>query len=82
MYLALAQLRAAQAAEASTKAHPPVSAAIGGASVAVLSNFFPLDVAEIEAALDAQEAANADDARAAGASVSRRPTTVCRISRS
>src|SRR5262245_29133041 len=31
VYLALAQLRAAQAAEASTKAHPPVSAAIGGA---------------------------------------------------
>ena len=57
-YLALAQLRAAQAAEAGTGPHPPVSAAIGGASVAVLSTFFPLDIAELEAALDAQEAAD------------------------
>src|SRR4029434_8400893 len=40
------------------KPHPPVSAAIGGASVAVLSAFFPLDIAELEAALDAQEAAD------------------------
>jgi hypothetical protein len=50
-------MRAAQAAEAGNKPHPPVSAAIGGASVAVLSAFFPLDIAELEAALDAQEAA-------------------------
>jgi hypothetical protein len=57
-YLSLAQLRAAQAAEASIRPHPPVSAAIGGASVAVLSAFFPLDIAELEAALDAQEAAD------------------------
>jgi PAP2 superfamily len=58
VYLALAQLRAAEAAEAGTQPHPPISAAIGGASVAVLSAFFPLDVAELEAALDAQEAAD------------------------
>jgi hypothetical protein len=58
VYLALAQLRAAEAAEAGTLPHPPTSAAIGGASVAVLSAFFPLDVAELEAALDAQEAAD------------------------
>ena len=58
VYLALAQLRAAEAAQASTPRHPPISAAIGGASVAVLSVFFPLDVAELEAALDAQEAAD------------------------
>lgn len=57
-YLALAQLRAAEAAAAGTRPHPPVSAAIGGASVAVLRAFFPLDVAEVEAALDAQEAAD------------------------
>jgi PAP2 superfamily protein len=57
MYLSLAQFRAAEAA-ASTVPHPPISAAIGGASVAVLSVFFPLDVAELEARLDAQEAAD------------------------
>lgn len=57
-YLALAQLRAAEAAAAGTLPHPPISAAIGGASVAVLSVFFPLDVAELEAALDAQESAD------------------------
>ena len=58
VYLALAQLRAAEAAQAGAKPHPPISAAIGGASVAVLSVFFPLDIAELEAALDAQEAAD------------------------
>lgn len=58
VYLALAQLRAAEAASQGTSPHPPVSAAIGGASVAVLSVFFPLDIAELEAALDAQEAAD------------------------
>src|SRR4030095_14605981 len=31
---------------------------IGGASVAVLSAFFPLDIAELEAALDEQDAAD------------------------
>ena len=58
VYLALAELRAAEAAQAGTQPHPPISAAIGGASVAVLSVFFPLDIAELEAALDAQEAAD------------------------
>ena len=58
VYLALAQLRAAEAAQAGTQPHPPISAAIGGASVAVLSVFFPLDVAELEAALDTQEEAD------------------------
>ncbi|HEX5575797.1 MAG TPA: vanadium-dependent haloperoxidase, partial [Gemmatimonadales bacterium] len=58
VYLALAQFRAAEAAGKGTQPHPPVSAAIGGASVAVLRVFFPLDVAELEAALDAQEAAD------------------------
>jgi membrane-associated phospholipid phosphatase len=57
-YLSLAQLRAAEAANAAPGSHPPVSAAIGGASVGVLRSFFPLDVAAIEAALDAQEAAD------------------------
>jgi hypothetical protein len=57
-YLALAQLRAAEAAKAGAQPHPPIAAAIGGASVAVLSVFFPLDIAELEAALDAQEAAD------------------------
>jgi hypothetical protein len=57
-YLSLAQLRAAEAANAAPGPHPPVSAAIGGASVAVLRSFFPLDVAAIEATLDAQEAAD------------------------
>ena len=58
-YLGMAQFRAAQAAQAGPGPHPPVSAAIGGASVAILRSFFPLDVAEIEAGLDAQRAAPA-----------------------
>ena len=57
-YLSLAQFRAAEAANATPGPHPPVSAAIGGASVVILRSFFPLDVAAIEAALDAQEAAD------------------------
>jgi membrane-associated phospholipid phosphatase len=57
-YLSLAQVRAAEAANAAPGPHPPVSAAIGGASVGILRSFFPLDVAAIEAALDAQEAAD------------------------
>ena len=57
-YLSLAQFRAAEAAEAAPGPHPPISAAIGGASVAVLSAFFPLDVTEIETAFDAQQAAD------------------------
>jgi PAP2 superfamily len=55
-YLSLAQFRAAQAAQA-IQPHPPIEAAIGAASVVVLSAFFPLDVTTLEAALDAQEAA-------------------------
>jgi len=54
-YLSLAQLRAAEAAEATPGPHPPIAAAIGGASVAVLNSFFPSSVAQLEAALDAQE---------------------------
>jgi hypothetical protein len=55
-YLALAQLRAAEDAQAHRR-HPPTSAAIGAASAAVLTKFFPLDKAEIDAALAAQAAA-------------------------
>src|SRR5215475_8199920 len=57
-YLSLAELRAAEAAQAMPGPHPPIAAAIGGASVAVLSSFFPGSVAQLEAALDAQEAAD------------------------
>ncbi len=55
-YLSMAQFRAAEAAQ---RIQPlaPTSAAIGAASAAVLTAFFPLDIVEIEAALDAQEAA-------------------------
>lgn len=55
-YLSLAQLRAAEAAQA-IRPHPPTASAIGAASAAVLAANFPLDVAEIEALLDAQAAA-------------------------
>src|SRR5690348_7264903 len=54
-YLSLAQLRAAEAAQAAPGPHPPIAAAIGGASVAVLSSFFSGNTAQLEAALDAQE---------------------------
>src|SRR5690349_7356719 len=57
-YLSLAQLRAAEAAQAARGPHPPISAAIGGASVAVLSSFFPGNTDQLEGALDAQ--ANSD----------------------
>jgi membrane-associated phospholipid phosphatase len=56
VYLSLAQLRAAEDAEV-TVPHPPTSAAIGAASAALLESFFPANSAEIEGALDAQEAA-------------------------
>jgi PAP2 superfamily protein len=56
-YLSLAQLRAAEDA-ATIHPHPPISAAIAGASAAVLRSYFPADVAEIEASVDAQEAAD------------------------
>ncbi|MBK8249650.1 MAG: vanadium-dependent haloperoxidase [Gemmatimonadetes bacterium] len=54
-YLSYAQFRASEAAEATPGAYPPVTAAIAGASVAVLNAFFPLDVAANEEALDVQE---------------------------
>ena len=59
-YLSLAQFRAAEAAQAAPGPHPPIAAAIGGASVVVLSSFFssPSNVAQIDAAFDAQEAAD------------------------
>jgi membrane-associated phospholipid phosphatase len=57
VYLALAQFRAAEGAQAAPGPHA-ISAAIGGASVAVLSSFFPTASAQLEAALDAQEAAD------------------------
>ena len=57
-YLSLAQHRAAEAA-AAVRPHPPISAAIGGASAVVLAAYFPGHVAAIEAALDAQAAAPA-----------------------
>jgi len=56
VYLALAQLRAAEDAEA-IRPSPPTSSAIGAASASVLASYFPADVAEIEAALAAQVAA-------------------------
>ena len=57
LYLGLAQFRAAEAAQASAAAHPPIAGAIGGASAEVLTAFFPASEAQIEAALDAQAAA-------------------------
>ena len=58
-YLSIAQYRATLAAEAGKvkSMHPSVSAAVGGASAAVLNAFFPLDVGTIEAQLDADLAA-------------------------
>lgn len=55
-YLALAQLRAAEDAQAILP-HPPTSAAIAAASATILTRWFPLDAAEIQRALDAQAAA-------------------------
>jgi membrane-associated phospholipid phosphatase len=58
-YLSLAQYRAVLAAEDGKEGsiHPSVSAAVGAASVAVLSRFFPLDSATLEGQLDADLAA-------------------------
>lgn len=53
-YLSLAQYRAAEAAKAVPGPHPPISAAIAGASVAVLSALFPVDVPDINAWLAEQ----------------------------
>lgn len=55
-YLSLAQLRAAEGAEA-IRPHPPTSAAIGAASATVLEAYFPNSITEIAATLDAQEGA-------------------------
>jgi membrane-associated phospholipid phosphatase len=54
-YLSLAQYRAVLAAEDGKirSNHPSVSAAVGAASVAVLSKFFPLDASALEDTLDA-----------------------------
>ena len=53
-YLSLAQYRAVLAAEDGKDGsiHPSTSAAVGAASVAVLSRFFPLDSATLEGQLD------------------------------
>src|SRR5687767_10531928 len=53
-YVSLAQYRAATAARAAAGGSKPpsVSAAVGGASAAVLNAFFPLDLASIEAQLN------------------------------
>src|SRR5919198_1110400 len=83
-YLSIAQYRAVLAAERGKDGamHPSASAAVGGASVAVLSAFFPLDASTLENHLDADLASegwpgekNKDDAageaigRAVGAAV-------------
>ncbi len=57
LYLSLAQLRAAEAAAETPGPHPPTTAAIGGASAAILNAFFPAKSTEIEGLLDAQAAA-------------------------
>jgi membrane-associated phospholipid phosphatase len=58
-YLSIAQYRAVLAAEAGKEGstHPSVSAAVGGASVVVLSGFFPAAAGTAEAQLDADLAA-------------------------
>lgn len=56
LYLSLAQLRAAEAAQ-ETQPHPPIGGAIGAASAAVLVAFFPASAAQIGGALAAQSAA-------------------------
>lgn len=57
-YLSLAQYRAVLAARAGSNAskHPSLAAAAAGASVAVLSHFYPSDAATLEAELGAQSA--------------------------
>ena len=54
-YLSLAQYRAVLATDDAKggSIHPSAAAAVGGASVAVLSRFFPLDSATLEGELDA-----------------------------
>jgi membrane-associated phospholipid phosphatase len=77
-YLSIAQYRAVLAAENGKQGptHPSVPAAVGGASVVVLSSFFPLDVATFEAQLDGDLGApgwpgNKNDDGAAGEAIGR-----------
>lgn len=58
-YLSIAQYRAVLAAEKGSdgRMHPSVPAAVGGASVVVLSSFFPLDGTSFETQLDGDLAA-------------------------
>jgi membrane-associated phospholipid phosphatase len=74
-YLSLAQLRAAEGAQA-VQPHPPTAAAIGAASATVLASYFPAFAGEVEAALDAQASAEPwpgakHDDFAAGAAIGR-----------
>lgn len=59
-YVSMAQFRAAEAANAAPGPHPPVSAAIGGATATVLRALFPLpaDVADIDRWLAEQRTAD------------------------
>jgi membrane-associated phospholipid phosphatase/uncharacterized membrane protein len=59
-YLSIAQYRAVLAADGAKAGslHPSIRAAVNGASVAVLSEFFPLDVAKIEGWLNEDRAAD------------------------
>ncbi len=77
-YLSIAQYRAVLAATAANEksARLSVRAAVGGASVAVLSGFFPLDSDSLEAQLDADIAADQSPAerqkdQAAGEAIGR-----------
>ena len=77
-YLSLAQYRAVLAAEAGKvkSMHPSVSAAVGGASAAVLNAFFPQSVATIEGQLDSDLSApgwpgEKNDDAAAGEAIGR-----------
>jgi membrane-associated phospholipid phosphatase len=74
-YLSLAQLRAAESAQA-VRPHPPTAAAIGAASASVLASYFPALAGEIQAALAAQASAEPwpgakHDDFAAGAAIGR-----------
>jgi membrane-associated phospholipid phosphatase len=77
-YLSIAQYRAVLAAERGKQGsmHPSVAAAVAGASVAVLSAFFPLDASTFENQLDADLAApgwpgEQNDDQAAGEAIGR-----------
>ena len=57
-YISMAQYRAAEAAQAAPGPHPPIAAAIGGASAAIMRELFPLDGADIDRWLAEQRAAD------------------------